>query len=101
MIPSGPWCLAPGKRSGRSDSAGAAGPDVLELTEPGTVVSGQPVTGGVVFEPPPLLAHLSKALEERAEQWVLVIGCAKSATMRTKGWGRRAERSGLRRPQAA
>ena len=38
-----------------------------EAMESGAVVVGQPVTGGVVFEPPPLVAYLSKTLEERAE----------------------------------
>lgn len=45
----------------------------MELAEPGAVVSGQPVAGGVVFEPPTLVPDLGEPLQERAEQWVLVL----------------------------
>ena len=37
------------------------------------IVGGQPVAGGVVFEPAAFLPDPGEALEQRAEQWVLVL----------------------------
>jgi hypothetical protein len=46
---------------------------VLKSLEFGLIVGGQPVAGGVVFEPPPPEPGLGEAPEQRAQQRVPIL----------------------------
>jgi len=64
---------------------------VFQPVQFSVIVGGQPVTGGVVFEPATFLPDLGEALEQRAEQWVLVLAVPDQRpgvkTRRKEEWG--------------
>lgn len=65
--------LALGHRTILPSTSGWGTSGVFRPVQFSVIVGGQPVAGGVVFELAAFLPDPGEALEQRAEQWVLVL----------------------------